>query len=59
MLLAVVEEEREYLLSLLRMGEGLTRKSRSVATMVEDRWGNFTASLPIAWGKTIIYNRSR
>lgn len=44
-------DDREYLLSLLMMGEGLTRKSRRDATMAEERWGNLTASLPIAWNQ--------
>lgn len=41
--------ESEYLFSLLKIGDGVTRKSLKEATMVEARWGNLTASFPIAW----------
>lgn len=36
-----------YLFSLLRIGDGVTRKSRREDTIVEARLGNFTDSLPI------------
>lgn len=35
-----------YLFSLLRIGEGLTRKSRSVVHMVQAKFGNLFASFP-------------
>ena len=44
-----------YLLSLLSIGEGVTRKSRREDTIDDARFGNFTASLPIDW-KKIAYN---
>jgi hypothetical protein len=36
-----------YLLSLLSIGEGVTRKSLREETIDDARFGNFTASLPI------------
>ena len=47
--------DREYLLSLLRIGEGLTRKSRSEAIMALARQGNFTAILPKACTREFVF----
>ena len=45
--------EEAYLFSLLKMGDGLTRKSLKDDTMDGASDGNFTASLPTAWYQEI------
>lgn len=45
-----------YLFSLLRMGDGQTRKSRRVQHIVQAKLGNLLESLPRDWKRSIINN---
>ena len=45
------DPSRAYLLSLLRMGEGRTRKSRSGSTSDVTRMGNFSAAMAMTFAR--------
>lgn len=48
-----------YLFSLLRMGDGVTKNSRNDVHMLADRFGNLTASLPMACKQYVINQQER